>query len=396
MFTRISKNQSGFILIYVTLTLVVAIIILPALLLFIGGAGRSAQIREDRMLQVYAADAGIEKAFHEIIIHSPNPPANPNDAAWVGNITGNVTGTIYGFNENFVDIKVYKEGTESGVYRILSTATNWEGISTTIECYTAVQDSRTLFDNALTSFGNITLKQGVGIDGNITLNGDKIGQGWDEDNLKQVRDEGITYWPNEEDLKAYYQQDTGNCIVPKVTPFPDEDLDVSDDPPSWPLLRCGDLNLFSSENYATITLGNTTYVTGNFNIPPSTNEFYLDLGNQTIFCEGNINISGKCHIIGNGCIIALGNVNFTPKFGTESGKFVFILSVNGWLNIQPSGSFYGSLAAYEYIIIKKGQDIGDDDLWVEWVDYQNFGFLPNFPTEDEVKLPAIITYTILD
>ena len=73
MFTRISKNQSGFILIYVTLTLVVAIIILPAILLFIGGAGRSAQIREDRMLQVYAADAGIEKAFHEIVIHQPQP-----------------------------------------------------------------------------------------------------------------------------------------------------------------------------------------------------------------------------------------------------------------------------------------------------------------------------------
>jgi hypothetical protein len=67
------------------------------------------------------------------------------------------------------------------------------------------------------------------------------------------------------------------------------------------------------------------------------------------------------------------------------------MSVTGTLEVAPMGDFYGSLAGHVLIDIKSGSGAK-----VEWVDYQDIGFLPDFPTEDSVKLPAIITYTILD
>ena len=60
------RGEGGQALIHVTLVLVLTMLVIPPLLTFMGGAGRSAQIREDRMLQVYAADAGIEDGFFKI------------------------------------------------------------------------------------------------------------------------------------------------------------------------------------------------------------------------------------------------------------------------------------------------------------------------------------------
>ena len=402
MLAKMSENQSGYILVYVTLTLAIAMIILPALLLFLGGSGRTAQLREDRMLQVYAADAGVEKAFHEILIQSDALPVNEGDPPWEGNITGDVPGTIYGFNENYVYIEVYKEGNETGEYRIVSTATDWEGINTAIECFTAVQDSWSLFDNALTQYsydGMIELKMDVNIIGDIAMNGDIKGQGWRcHDNRSKVRDEPVIYWPDAETLVEYYQGNVGTCIapLPGVTVYPSgANIDVAGNLTAGPLLVCGDLKFYSSvDDSSVLTLGDTIYVTGDITIPPSYEPFILDLNGQTIFCEQEISISTDCDIIGSGCIIALGDIDFGPKSGTQEGEFVFVLSVNGALTIWPTGDFYGSFAGKTDIIVRQGVE-----ACITWVDYSTIGdglWEPVFPTEDDVRLPAIITYTILD
>ena len=109
---RFRKGEEGMALIYVTLVLVMTMIIIPPLLGFVGGAGRSAQIREDRMLQVYAADAGIEAGYYRIIGNSTQLPQDPEDPPFVGNITD-----INGYD---VDIEVYREA--GNVFKIVSTA----------------------------------------------------------------------------------------------------------------------------------------------------------------------------------------------------------------------------------------------------------------------------------
>jgi hypothetical protein len=312
-------------------------------------------------------------------------PGNTTDEPWTGNITG--------INDNNVDIKVYK-GNGEGVYRILSTATDWEGTSTTIESYTSAQGQGFIFDNALTSYDDITLKNNVEIVGNISLNGDQIGQGWnDYNNSDQVTGLRVTNWPDAGNLTIFYQEQVGDCDNPQADePDPGENLPVSGNLTIGSLLRCGDLDIESVEESAKLTLTGTMYVTGNLLIgQTSASDFILDLGNQTIFCEQDITISSKCDIRGSGCIVALGDVYFSPKSGTEPGKFVFIISVSGTLTAQPSGTFYGSLAGNVEIEIKQGVDPK-----VEWVDYEGIDFFPNFPTDDDVILPVIITYTILD
>jgi len=60
------KSQSGQILIYTTIVVMLAALILGPLMNFIFSAHRSAQIRTQRTLELYASDAGIEDALYQI------------------------------------------------------------------------------------------------------------------------------------------------------------------------------------------------------------------------------------------------------------------------------------------------------------------------------------------
>ena len=68
------RNEDGQVLIYVTLALVLAMLIIPPLLGFVFTGGRSAQIREDRMLQVHAADTGIEDGYYYVVANETDLP----------------------------------------------------------------------------------------------------------------------------------------------------------------------------------------------------------------------------------------------------------------------------------------------------------------------------------
>ena len=133
----------------------------------------------------------------------------------------------------------------------------------------------------------------------------------------------------------------------------------------------------------TITIDDTVYITGRLEIM-NTKEFTLDLNCQTIFVESNaLNPNGalkisdkKCAITGSGCIIAVGDVYFKPNMSSDEDDFLFIMSIDGEVNFQPSGNYYGSVAGE---LLVNGQPTGI----IEWKDWRELGECElNFPNVD--------------
>jgi len=318
-----------------------------------------AQIREERMLQVYAADAGIENGFFQI------SKGNLTEYPWYGNISD-----LNGFS---VSIQVEQE--ESGGYKIVSTATSYTGQEVTIESYAATLDYSYLFDNAISSWGDISLKSGVIVNGNITLNNELNNKGELNGNLTK----GVPGWPTADELADLYWGD-----VSASPPYPSSQIVIAHDDSMGPLYRPGDLDVHSTNSTATLTLLDTFYVTGDLDIGQTNQDFILDLNGQSIFCEGSIDIGGKCMLTGSGCILAVGDVFFSPNVQSGPEDFIFVMSVSGQLQAQPNGEFYGSMAGNVEVLYQPGTTI----TWT-----QTAGGL-NFPDGD--LLPLVRSYIIRD
>jgi len=337
---RFRKGEEGMALIYVTLVLVMTMLVIPPLLNFIGGAGRSAQIREDRMLQVYAADAGIEDGYYRIIDNSTQLPENPEDAPWTGNISD-----INGYD---VDIEVSRVSGE--VFRIVSTAEDEYGGNVIIESWASPLDYSHFFDNALSSYGDITLRPGVEVYGNVTYNGELDNKGEVYGNETML----VPGWPDAQDLADEYwgqvqsQPLYGSSVIDVIT-----DMETG-----LPIKREGSLDIYSSNTTTpTLTITGTVYVTGDLVIGQTDKDFVMDLNEQTIFCEQSIDIGGKCTITGSGCIIAVGDVYFSPNIQSDEDDFIFVMSVDGNLQAQPNGDFYGSMAGMVEILYQPNSTI---------------------------------------
>jgi len=354
------------VLAYVTIVLMLSLLIIPPLLGFIFGAGRTAQIREDRMLQVYAADAGIEDGYHRIMGNSTELPQNPGDHIDLP------PQYVNGCN---VTVALHKEA--GGVYKIVSTATDYKGVGVTIEAYAAALDYSYLLDNALSSYGDITLRSGVEVYGNVTYNGELDNKG---EIIDGTATKGVPGWPDADMLKAFYYGD-----VQGQPPYGSSYINLLHDEYMGPLYREGPLDIYSSNSTATLTLTGTFYVTGDLDIGKTDKDFVLDLNGHTIFCEQAIDIGGKCTITGSGCIIALGDVFFSPHVQSGPDDFVFVMSVGGNLQAQPGGDFYGAMAGLVEILYQPNSTI-------RWRPYSIYDL--NFPEGE--PLPGIRSYIIRD
>jgi len=363
--SNLRKSEAGQILVFVTITLALSLLVIPPLLGFIFGAGRTAQIREDRMFGVYAADAGIEDGYYRLIGNSTDLPQSPGDPPWVGNISD-----VNGYD---VAIEVYRDAGD--VYKIVSTATSYTGANVTIESYAAALDYSYLLDSALSSYGDITLGPGVEIHGNVTYNGELDNKG---DIIGGNATKGLPGWPDGDELKAFYYAD-----VDGVVPYGSSELRIQNDTNMGPLYREGFLDIYSSNPNATLTLLDTFYVTGDLDIGLTNKDFVLDLNGQTIFSEQTIDIGGKCTLTGSGAIIALGDIFFSPQVQSGPDDFVFIMSISGNLHAQPQGAFYGAMAGLVEILYQPGSTV-----W--WREHSMDSL--NFPLGE--PLPGIRAYII--
>ena len=354
MLTRPGKNESGQgVLAIVLLLLMLGAVILTPLLVFMSTGVKAGQVYESKLQEFYAADSGVEAAMCEISQNDTNPIV-PD----------------YPLNDRDIDVTIEDNG--GGFYKIISTATSDGGGNTTVECYVLNIAGFNLFDNAITSNGTVDVK------GNVT--GDIVAADCEGDpncNETQIN------WPSEEQLSAYYWDQ-----VKDLTPYSDDHIDIATDPIIGPLYRDGTLDIYNAGSAGkNATLNGTVYVTDDLKIGTTQHDFTLNLNNQTIYCEGSIYVGDRCTVTGSGCIIAVGDVYFAPKgdVGSE-GEFVFIMSIEGTVTLQPGGDFYGAVAGNADVALQPGNTL-------IWTNPGESGGNINFPTETVGEL-TVLSYTI--
>ncbi len=100
--SNLRKGEAGQVLVYVTIIVALAGLIMAPLLRFTYTGHQSAQTREERMLELYAADAGVEDAMYQI----KNELAGIGDLEYGG--TAYYPGTPDSWNDRSMDVSVEK------------------------------------------------------------------------------------------------------------------------------------------------------------------------------------------------------------------------------------------------------------------------------------------------
>lgn len=331
------SGQEGRALVLTLIALAIGCLLIPPFLSYISTNLLASRATEKGMKGLYAADAGVEYAIRRIK-DGECPEGTPFDTPTLVNGMP-VTVTV---------------GTESeGVYKVItSTATNVvDGSSTTIVSYVSLNtlDFAWLFDSAITSPGDVTLKPGTVITGNVTYGGSITGEENITEPYSATLDSSLqAKWPTAEELSALYHKDVEGCDYLENT------IDLKDTSSIGPMYRDGNLDIISSEENATAVLSGTVHVTGDLDVGKTNKDFTLDLNGQTIFVEGTIDVGGKCTISGSGCIIAIGDIFFLPKIESSPDDFLFIMSLDGTSTIQPDGDLCGAVAGDTEVELKPG------------------------------------------
>ncbi len=370
MLTHPGKNESGQgVLAIVLMLLMLGAVIITPLLVFMNTGLKAGGVYESKLQEFYAADSGVEAAIYQISQNNTTPMVPPytlNDR--------NVTVTIGGISG----------GGYSG-YKIISTAISNSGGNTTIECYYGALDYSGLLNDAITSDGTVCVK-GV-VNGSIVAANCTSPQGMGCNNTNCTTNTTIN-WPTAEQLSAWYWDQVKNLQPP--FPYSDPLNIAGTNTTIQALYRDGPWTIYNKGNPATLTLNGTVYVTGDLTIGTTDQDFTLNLNKQTIFVNSSsanaITVGGKVNVIGSGCIIAVGDVYFAPKGDVGSpDNFVFIMSVEGTVLLQPSGTFYGAIAGNLKVIQQPGYNPN-----ITWISPGNGSNL-NFPTGSVMK---VLSYTI--
>ena len=364
MLTHPGKNESGQgALAIVLILLMLGAIIITPLLVFMNTGLKAGGVYESKLQEFYAADSGVEKAMCQISQNNTNL-------------------TVSGYSLNDRNVNVIINATGGGIYKINSTATSNSGGNTTVECCVLNIGGFNFFDNAITSNGDVTIQPNNNITGNVTANGTVT---YKKGDINGTVTPGATInWPSKEQLSAWYWDDVKN-----LAPFPDPSINIDTHPTIGPLYRNGTLDIYNGGSAGkNATLNGTVYVTDDLTIGTTKTgkDFTLNLNNNTtIFCEGGIEVGGACTISGSGCIIAVGDIDFSPNIAAGSeNDFVFIMSVAGTVKLHPNGNFYGAIAGDADVELLPGYflkltPVGEDEI--------------NFPTESK-SMMKVLSYTI--
>ncbi len=390
------RDEKGAAFALALVLLVVGGLILTPLLGLMSTGLIAGQVYEKKTHEYYAADAGVEDAIWKILYEPPEwKPIDdlPDsymyeypEALIVGGKTVHVVMYAYDWDPTCA---------EDLTYQIVSTIVSDDGggvasiNSTAIDAYLSVSylSLSWLLDNAIVSDNSITIDNGMLVTGNVTSGGTVDNKGTVNGTIRSYAD---LDWPAAEDLSAYYldqvndaeryERDTlldleGNGAPPgPIYKTIDKIREAVDWPDGLgPLYVDGTLHITSSDpnQDVTLRLNDTLYITGNTQIHGPTNndpsELTIDLNGQTIFVASPSSKSRtppdaqpalsieKCNIIGSGCIIALGDVYFSPKGDVGSEEdFVLVMSVQGATTLQPSGTFYGCIAGNLLVDVQSG------------------------------------------
>jgi hypothetical protein len=394
MLNKLKRGEKGQALIIAMILMLLGSLIIAPMLAYMGsGLKVGKDVHEERMDELYAADAGAEDALwyiHDIdrlkqlVEHVTGGTLpddwTPEDYTWplpaynLGDINGKGV-------EVTVDYIPYDDYDK--YFKITSTATSYNDSgtaisSTTIDSYSKIPDFTNLLDNAITSRGTVDLKSTV-YDGDVVYCKEPAPP---EDHVigGVVKQDCAVGWPPADALSEFYLGDVDGFD------FNNDTINVKNTPnPIGPLYRDGDLTINKSGGgNALLTLQGTVYVTGKLQIGTTNQNFTLNLNGQTIFVKDPttppggyaVNIGGKTTITGSGCIIAVGGINFQPNMSQGSPEdFLFVMSINGTTFAHPSGNFNGSFAGNVEVQLQPGQPAETKLTW-------------NSPSDNKLNFPG--------
>ncbi len=190
------RNEKGQALIIVLCFLAIGGLTIATLLTYMSTGLKAGQVYEKKTNEFYAADAGVENTLWQLTSGNLTVPAG-----------GNVT-SVFTLNNKTVSVAIANEG--NSVHRITSTATSADGSKTSIESYI---EGISLFDNAITSNSDVTIRSGSTVDGDIQYGGTLVNNGGTI--TGDSTNEQYAKWPTSASLSAYYWED-----VKALSPYP--------------------------------------------------------------------------------------------------------------------------------------------------------------------------------
>jgi hypothetical protein len=394
MWSKFRRDEEGQALIIALILMLLGGLIIAPVLSYVGsGLIIGKDVHEKRMAELYAADAGVEdglwylqdiERLKSLIqnLYSSLDPADPdyyNPGDW-----GNWKLTDYPWATRDIDYEIADDinGKDIDVtmdylaadktFKVTSVGKSADS-STTIDAYASGLNFSDLLQNVITSQSGYTLQ------GPTTVT---PGEGEEHGPVANYGGD----WPTRVELAAWYWDDVKN-----ETPYDSDTINVTNTPNIGPLYQNGNLAINKTGGggggNALLTLQNTVYVTGELTIGTTNQNFTLNLNGQTIFVESDVSgsqdalkIGVQCTIIGSGCIIAVGDIEFKPNLNCSPDDYILVLSVVGKTYMQPNGDFYGTLAGSSEVHIQNGD--------AYWNDPSDKDF--NFPTGDYMDGELII------
>ena len=329
---EILEGERGLALPLALIMLVVGVFLAVPVLALVTTSLNYNRTVEANTLELYSADAGIEQEIWKV---ADNPGILPAEGQTTA--PGYLPGTLIDVNGmSQVETTITNKGER--IYQINSIVTNTSEHQTIVDCYVYILNFSNLTDGAITSNGDLTINNCY-VDGYVYYDGTLINNNTEITTGDPIQMEQ-TNWPTAAELADFYYPGDGYDFYPSA-------IDVKDyyAVGLGPLYRNGSLSVDNTaDGNPTLTLNGTIYVTGDLTFQQSGNKTYtLDLNKQTIFVEGNISFpSGSVTLVGSGCIIAIGDIEFMPSMGTGEEDFIMVFSVDGTTNFQPNGDFYGS------------------------------------------------------
>jgi hypothetical protein len=337
----IIKDEKGHALVLALILLLISGLIIASLLSFMGTGLIVGEVHERRTAELYAADAGVEDAVWEI-------RRGIVPALRLGRSTNY---TIPNVNNKTVAVTITLVRNETGrrTYRVTSIATTGNKSHTTVVAHVNAT-LRHLFDNAITSQGNMIIQPGSTVIGDVQHGGNLTNQG----TINGTETPGkFPNWPNATALSNHFLSQVQGA------PDPGSPIDIGGQTINLPRShRRGHLDIQNTGGAnGTLVLNGTLYVDGNldFKQPGSEGAYTINLNGQTIFVTGTITFPAhRVSISGSGAIIAIGDITFQPAMQSREGDFVFVMSVQGMVRFQPRGTFYGSLAGHAEVRLQPG------------------------------------------
>jgi hypothetical protein len=329
---KLKRDQQGMMLVSVTLLVCLTGLLLAPLLAFMSTGMKTARIQETRTDQLYAAEAGVERALWMIQENAhPDLPRVPSDDPYT---------TVLDSAVNGMDVSFTITRPSATVYKVESTAVNPDtGTTTSIEVSLKLLDLSCFTNDAISCPGSISVGSNSHVSGDIWTPNFPAEQ---ESQVSGTIDRSeVTDWPdgNQPAQIDHFYRKQVNTYAPHTAVV----IDASNPAQSGPLYVYNEL--IPDQTYELREngyLNGTIYVDGNLKLGNVDKNSRLELRGHTIFVRGNLVTDPKITLVGPGVIIALGHIDFQPQL--DSSKYIFIMSVGSDVNFQPNSAFVGSVA----------------------------------------------------